>query len=63
MIAILSGWPSLPVAVAVFSPDGGQRGRGELFVKGEKEFHALVVAVEFFRAVAEVPARSGSAWA
>ncbi len=54
MIVILSGWPSLPVAPAFFGLGGGQEGRGELFVKGEKEFHALAVALEFFRAVAEV---------
>ena len=42
------------IATTFFGFGGGQKGRGEFFVEGKKEFHALAVGVKFFWAVAEV---------
>ena len=43
----------LRAATARLGRDRQQR-RGQFFIEGEKEFHALTVAVELFRVVAEV---------
>ena len=38
----------------MFGFGGGQQRRGEFFVEGKQEFHALAVALKFFRTVAEI---------
>lgn len=45
---------ALPVATAFFCFGGGEQGGGKFFVEREKEFDALAVGLEFFRAIAEV---------